>query len=642
MSKKDEKEIVGIIPRNEYQDDLERDVAYYVSIADKPRFISTKKYTRNAPVSRFRDIREQREWEAQEVGRILKGYDGLSGKGYGWLNYAKIKGVGKGSMNPEFRATQESFFRKIEDLQENPGRGLIGYKRRRVGFSWMGSWDMLHDCITKPHFSVGMNSKGENDSRRLFGFVKFQYNNLPTFLRPRATVADRRDFMKFSYWWDQEKKKVTATKGINGVERGLQSSILSVAPVPENHEGNAYDKLFIDEAGKQEKLLELWSFGNDCLLDNTQRIGVPIIMGTVGDIDKDGKGLMDMWLNNESYDLDRFAIHGYNGLIMDEFGNDMIEEAIRWIVYERAKLKKGSKKVYDAFIQKYPLCEKDAFNQVIEGGIGNIQLINDQLIKIAYEPPQTRIGWMRKNPHTGIPDFVPHPEGKIILYDTPDFRRKHGYSAGADPADHDDVKKNRDSSNLALAIIAKPFGLEPMKLVAEYVDRPAKLDEFFEQSGMLLTHFNKTKVLIEDNRARMLNYFKAHFPELLPFVPKSFAMAGGGREMKHSVNMNQSRREQLIGLIEDLIDRLSDHIPSKRFLEECKVFGDAHSDDDFAFAVGLALMLLQSDKKSAGVEEVHVEQSRLERRGNLLVYVHSNTPITPRSLIPKNHPLYSR
>lgn len=628
---KEKEDQAGIIPLNEYQDDLEKEVQYYLSTAQKPTFISKKRYTPNKYPEKFRDKREELDYQLEEVRRIIEGYDSLCGKGYGWLNYAKLRDPERGKISPEFRATQEGYFQKIESLQANPGRGIVGFKRRRVGFSWMEGWDAEHDCITKPFYQIGMNSKSENDSRLMFKNVKFIHQNLPDWLRPRATASDRRDFMEYAFF---EKDAMG-----NRIKKGIQSWISSVAPTDNAHEGQAYSKLIIDEAGKIVNLMNIWQYAEDCLRINTRRVGIPLIMGTVGQIDKDGKSLMELYMNNDAYSLDRFVFMGYNGLIVDEFGNDLIEDAIRWVIYERFKMKAATKRVQMAFLQKYPLCERDAFSQVVDGGVGNIILINDQITKLYQNPPETRTGWMRAKPDGGV-DFVPNPQGKIIVYELPDHKRVNGYVAGADPADSDDKKKKagKDISDLALAILAKPFGTEPPKLVLEYVDRPEKLDSFFEQSAMALKWYNNTKALVEDNRARMINYFKANYPHLLPLVPASILTAKGGFEMKNSITMTEVRKQQGMGLVEDHIDHYSTFVPSIRFLEQCKVFGDLHADDDLCMAYLLALVMLQADKKAVQLAD-QVQKTptyRLERVGNGLlrpsVSLVSNPRKIPRSV----------
>jgi hypothetical protein len=633
-------EVAEIISENDYQTDLEKEVEYYYSIAEKPSFISTKRYTADIHPSSFKDKREESEYWIEQIRRMRQGYDGLSAKGYGWIQFAKMRDPEKGKIGPEFRVRQEEFFRKVTDLQANPGRGLVGFKRRRFGFSNMGAWDVYHDCAYsgRDFFQVGMNSKGEADSRRLFNFIKFIHQNVPAQLRPLTSVSDRRDYMEFAYWWDKDKQKVVSQKGMNCEKRGTQSWILSTSSVPQSHEGNAYSKLLVDEAGKQVDLLELWAFAEDCLVINTRRVSPAIIMGTVGDITKDGKGLRELYLNNEAYALDRFCVYGYHGLIVDEFGNDMLKEAIRFIIYKRHKLKSASRKIIEAFRQKYPLCENDAFSQISEGGVGNIHLINEQIVRILTNPPEVRTGWMRAKPEGG-PDFVPNTEGKIIVYELPDKHRVNGYVAGADPADSDEKKKKagNDVSDLALAILAKPIGLEAPKLVLEYVDRPEKLDVFFEQSAMALQWYNNTRALVEDNRARMINYFKTHYPHLLPLVPASILTAKGGYEMKNSITMTEGRKQQIIGLTEDHIDHYSAFIPSVKFLEQCKVFGDSHADDDLAMAYFLALVMLQADKKAVQlVSDLtnNLPKHRLERINGQLRLITPQSVNVPRK-IPK-------
>lgn len=418
--------IPGIIPANEWKEELEKDVAFYTAKAkSEPYLYFTKKHTPNKYPTKFKDKREELEYQMEEIRRCIEGYDGLCGKGYGWLNYAKLRDPERGKISPTFRAKQEQYFRKVEELQTKKGSGIVGFKRRRFGYSSMLAWDAEHDCMTKPFYQIGMNSKTENDSRLLFRHVKFIHQNLPDWLRPRATASDRRDFMHYA-WFEKDPAG-------NKITKGLQSWINVTSPVPSAHEGQAYSKLYIDEAGKIEQLSEIWAVAEDCLRLNTRRVGLPILMGTVGEIDKDGKGLLELYKNAEAYDLERFPVMGYHGLICDEYGNDMFEDAVRWIVYERERTKSASQKVRQAFIQKYPLEEKDAFNQVSGGGVGDVIKINDQIMHLMANPPLVARGWMRKKPDGGV-DFVPNPDGEVYVYERPQAIA-HGYKGMCLPPD---------------------------------------------------------------------------------------------------------------------------------------------------------------------------------------------------------------
>jgi hypothetical protein len=626
MNKKPEDQ-PGYVSENERTPELEKEVQYYLSLAPPQPKVS-KIYTRNNPPSKFKDKREELEYQFSEIHRCVNGYDGLNGKMYFWLNYATLRDVDRGKIVPDFRTIDKTWFEFVEEQQKSKEYGIVSIKRRRIGASVRAACDVLHDCTFTPHFSVGMNSKSENDSRNLFKHVKFIYQNLPEWLRAKSTASDRRDYMDFS-WYDKD------VMG-NRVKKGLQSSIFSVAPTDNAYEGAMLNKLIMDESGKVANLMTIWQFAEDCLRSGTQRSGIPLIFGTVGDIGKDGAGIKEMWTNNEVYKLKRFPQYAYNGLMVDEFGNCDVESSIRWVVYERERLKSATRKVRESFLQRYPLCEKDAFNVSTDGGVGNTILINDQIVKLSYSPPEARTGWMRPKPDGGV-DFVPNEHGKIVVYEMPDHKRVNGYVAGADPAEHDGLKKKagKDISDLALAIVSKPYGTDSPKLVLEYVDRPEKLDSFFEQSAMALKWFNNTRVLVEDNRARMLNYFKANYLSLLHLVPASIAKVSGGMEMRYGAKMTEASKQQMMGLIEDYIDQYSAFIPSIKLLEQFKVFGDLHADDDLAIAFGWALVMLQADRRPVQTsEQKEVMHHSLQRvQGGLRLVTPKNS--TRKMVVPR-------
>lgn len=642
MQGKERIEIAGIIPENEWKEDLEKDVEYFYAIAEKPQVIYTKKHTANKYPERFNSPREELEFQTQEINRIINGYDGLCGKGYGWLNYAKIRDPERGKISPEFRAKQEEYFKKIEYLQENQGSGLVGFKRRRWGFTAVGAWDDYHDCMTKPGYQIGANSKSEADSRKAFKHVKTIHQSIPEWLRPRATAADRRDFMEFA-WYEKDKLG-------NRIKHGLESWISWIAPTDNGHEGEAYSKLRIDEAGKIENLLTIWGYAEDCLMLNTRRVGPPIILGTVGDIGKEGKGLMELYMNNKAYNLERFGVYGYHGLIIDKFGNDMIKEAIRWIVYERKKKEATTKRNIETFRQKYPLVESDAFNQIMEGGVGDPKIIQAQMINLISNPPEARLGRMKMigdQPH-----FEPNPHGQVIIYELP-MNLQNGYRAVLDPAEDDDVKKTKDTSDLGFTIAARAYGLLPIRLAAEYCYRPLKLEDAYYQFAILCKLYN-CKITIEMNKGgwRAFKWFEINYPELLELTPKAATNARGGVELRYGVKMTPDRKNQMEGLLNEDIDNncLANPsisftgMPSKKMLEQYRVFGSQHEDDDLAVSWGWQLVLNQSDKrlvKQAALNEIARQDFRYQKINNVIQLVNSRGERVSKINLP-NSPLFKK
>jgi hypothetical protein len=314
---------------------------------------------------------------------------------------------------------------------------------------------------------------------------------------------------------------------------------------------------------------------------------------------KNGLGLQEFWKKHSIYDLDRYAFWGYSAMLMDNFGNDDLENSIRWIIYQRKKKEGGSDKVRNKFIQKYPLTEEDAFLSITGAGVGNEKNCNLQYNKLLDNPPKKERGMMRRKPDGGT-DFVPHPDGKIIIYERPQ-PINNGYAISNDPAEDDDVEKSKDSSNLATTVLKKAWATDPKRLVAEYEDRPRKLDEYYEQCAMLCQWYNNTKVTIEMNKGgfRMKDYFDIHYPHLLALAPKGVQNARGGFELRHGVKMTADRKNQMMGLIDAYTDEYAEWIPSTRLLEQFKVFGGKGADDDLAVSFGWGLIILQADKQVA-------------------------------------------
>lgn len=198
----------------------------------------------------------------------------------------------------------------------------------------------------------------------------------------------------------------------------------------------------------------------------------------------------------------------------------------------------------------------------------------------------------------GAADFVPDElNGKIIAYEQPDPNRVNGYIFTCDPAEDDDVEKTRDTSNLSLCGIAKPYGTEPAKLVLEYCDRPKKLVEYYQQVAYILIWW-RSKLHIELNKGgwRMLQWFQEYYPELLALLPASYNSAKGGVKMTHGYRITPDRKVQMKGLGDAYVENYYQHIPSLRLIEELKVLGAAGKDDDLAMAFLSGLMILQGDK----------------------------------------------
>jgi len=618
VSLEEEEDDVVLIPKRNYTVENEEKVTMYMAtyedvlrkIGMKPFEKNTTKFTRvKIPV--FEDDRKKRIWEEEEIKRCMFGYKGMSGKMYFYFNYMWMINLSKGRFTPDYRVCQNEWFKLLTETKDEGGWGIACVKRRRVGASWLEALDALHDILFNDFYAVGMNSKTKEDSRLLFEKVGFIFENLPVFLR--VIVGGRtKDSI---HLYDEEKDELG-----NDIKTGNQSYVTVKAPTVSAFEGHILNKWICDEAGKQEDLPQMWSFTEDTMMEETKRVGMPVLFGTSGEIGRAGRGLKEMWDNAEIYRLHRFFFVGYMGLMVDEFGNDMIEETIRWIVYERKRRAGLSIKSYYDFLQKYPLTIEEAFAQSTAGGLGDIVKIKKQLDEISISPPKATRGIMTVNKEDNIV-FTPNDLGEIIVYEHAKTGTKDLYVAGCDPVDHDLEFPDPKLSQLSMYIVKKQLGVEPAKIVAQYTARPLKVKDYYEQAAMLLRYYNKTKVLIETNRSGMVSHFdEIGLKYLLQTTPQGVIKLFGGTSTTIGVNMTTPKKNYLKELSIYYIDDYSKWIPDENLLKEFLVFGADNTDRVMAF--GLALMLLKEDKTVAmkkGATDHRLPSHRyvMDNKGNI-------------------------
>lgn len=568
------------VHKSGYIQELEDRVAYWV--AATPDLPPNKRKRVRQKMPKGLSARSKSEWEIDQIEKCRYGHDGVCGKMYFWFNFCYIQNIKGGKIEPEYRECDHHWFRTLEEEEAKNGSGIVCVKRRRVGMSWKAAADMVYDAIFRPFSFTGANSKTERDSVVLFKKVQFIFDNLPDFMKVRVGARSQSRIEFYG-------KEPTEHGGFRIT--GNQSAIMVVAPTPTAFEGQMLSKWICDEAGKIPHMEQLWSYTEDTMMQETVRAGFPVIFGTSGEVGKEGRGLVEMWDNANIYGLKRFFFGGWMGIAVDEMGNDRKEEAIRWIIYERARRSNLSAKSFNDFIQRYPLSPSEAFSQASEGGLGNIQLINRQMQGLREEPIPQRKGTF--NIKDDKISFNVGTGGNIIMYE--DYDPTAQYIAGMDPADHENVGK--DSSELATYIIKRPSGVDGPKIVMEYVDRPKKLKEYFYQTGLALRYFGNTRVLVENNRYRAILEFEemglkhllAPSPQLNKYVRTNVNTPG--------IRMTPQVKDYMEQLIEEYIEDYVGYIPSIELLMEFIKYGTDNTDRAMAFGIGL--IQLNSDKQRA-------------------------------------------
>ena len=566
-----------IIPKHEYNPEWEKEVERYMSVSGSLPINTVRYEYEELPTGL--DKAGFKRWALTQFDRCKNGHNGMCGKMYFYYNFCWIQKVGK-KIRPQFRVIDNVWFKFVEACQKSNEWGIICVKRRRVGASWKEAADCLHDCLFNTHYNIGMNSKTELDSQALFQKVKFLYEHLPAFLRIPTTKSNTKNYLDFSY--------VVKDETGNKQTKGNFSTIIAVAPTDSAYEGRMLSKWICDEAGKIKNLATMWQYTEDCLMQETRRVGIPIIFGTAGDIGAEGKDLEYMWRNADKYKLRKFFFAGWMGLTSDEFGNDDKENGIRWIVYERHRKESLRAEELNTFIQKYPLTIPEAFTVTTAAGVGNIVKIKAQQHSLRENPARATKG--RFTMSGGKVNWIPDPQGKAVIYEQPQAGVDGLYFGGCDPADHNDTFD--EVSDLSMHIMKKRHGTSPPMVVFEYVDRPADVTDYYEQAMMAAIYYNNAKILIEKNRYGMVKHWEnSEFKHLLARTPKDVMRVRGQRQMSYGVTMTPSNKMYLKGLIAKYIEDYWEFIPSYELLEEFPYFGARNTDRAMSF--GIALMLLE-------------------------------------------------
>ena len=456
----------------------------------------------------------------------------------------------------------------------------------------MEAADILHDMAFNRHLTVGMNSKTARDTSGLFKKILFIYEGLPEFLKPKLGQKLQSENSMLLRFFDKKNPK-----------KGNHTELIAVAPTDTAFESQQLAKWVCDEAGKLGNLPTLYAMTEPCLMEGFIRRGCPVIFGTSGDIGKTGAGLMHIWDHYKAYNMRRFFFAGWMGIDTDEFGNDNKEEVVRWIYYKRKELESVGGKRYNDFVQQYPLTPEEAFSQA-GAGIADAVKVNAQKARLRGNPPVIFSGYMREPlEEDQTPIFTNKVFGELKIYEHPNPKKR--YVIGCDPADHDDAASS-DVSDLSLHVLALPHGTEPPKIVAEMCYRPQKLTEYYEQACLVARYYNESKILVENNRYRMISYFTENsLHRYLERTPANINQILTKAKNSWGIKMTEDVRIYLEEVIYDYVEDYSETIPSVDLLSEMLEYGSRNTDRIISF--GLALIMLKNNINK-------VKQRRAEKK----------------------------
>lgn len=162
--------------------------------------------------------------------------------------------------------------------------------------------------------------------------------------------------------------------------------------------------------------------------------------------------------------------------------------------------------------------------------------------------------------------------------------------SGSDPADHDYV--NKGASDLALYIMSKQQGARPPRIVFSYTDRPEKVNDYYEQSIMALIYYRECKVLIENNRNGMIQYFQNNgYIHLLKPEPQPKNQLNVQQTKRLGIRKTVASTQEMERCINQYTDDYAHLIPEIELLAEFLVYGQENTDKVIAFGWTLVSLI---------------------------------------------------
>lgn len=486
--------------------------------------------------------------------------DGLyiPGPFYFYLNYVQIMSKNEQTRRktfnfPRFLDVDYDYFTIVEQARKE-GKGVILTKPRRTGFSYkvaaLTTWEYIFFKQSKSIIGAFDSKYSANTMGMVLTNLNFLDQNTE-WIRPRN--PDRKDYVMARHEVDLGGVKVW---------KGYMSSIeaLTFKDNPFAAIGRTSSLFIWEEVGRFPNLIESYNITEPCWRDGEDMIGLPLLIGTGGDMEGGTRDFHEMFYNPNKYNLLAFdniwddnkvgtqcgwfvpatrgrlggiKLHDKSGELntvelVDKDGNSNQEAAKEAILRMRDVKASGldSSALRDAITQ-FPLTPAESFLRSsasifptleIQEHLSNIETSKElqakALVGELYFDVDNKLKFNLDHSLKAINDFPikagDSKEGAVVIWEMPEAdgeNNKYGqYLAGCDPYDQDHAQY---TDSLGSFFIYKTFSgvaNTSNQIVAEYTARPEKADDFYETCRRLCIFYN-AKCLYENQLKGLKNYF---------------------------------------------------------------------------------------------------------------------------------------
>lgn len=541
----------------------------------------------------------------------------LTGSNYFTLTHWYMAAVNKDGY-PEYRKAARDWF-YVKDLADNDENcfGLIMMCQKRFGKTEYE----LADIYNKATRGGIRKLKGEfiEDIDCLFGLQSLtateaknnlfksrlmrSHTRIPNYLKPVSNETNARRDIVGELTFKGE------NLGDGKYKDALRNVIDHRPTLVSAYQGKRPRQIFIDEPGSIEEmdLIEWWTTVKQQLALGTKAFGKAFLPTTLESMTPRGaSSFQRIWVTSDPQKLDangrtesglyRYFKPQYLGRedFIDEYGNDLIEEAKQFRANELANASPDGKRKIK---RQYPETEEEAFDVDFGGGIEADceEILKARLKELRLEkPPIYRATLYEFNgelrfEYTKIP--VPDREiddPVVRIFEQPKKGVEYRVSVDGTATDKETSTNQKKKSRYSITV-TKLFDPDVNAKsycdVAEYVIRPDRMEECYKVTTLLVKLYNidnKCKVLPEGNAgnaAPIVGYFRNK--SMLQTMLKQFKYPGtDSREVldRYCFYRDANCRKTQMDLLNIAIRMYGHNLNSERLILDILKIGKENTD----------------------------------------------------------------
>ncbi|WP_395073889.1 hypothetical protein [Flavobacterium sp.] len=435
---------------------------------------------------------------------------------------------------------------------DNRCYGMQYVKNRRMGASSMAVAEMLETGTIYENKKLGIISKTGEDAGEIFERIVTAFRRLPPFFKPE-TEGSNAPKKELSFK-EQSKRGKSKDDNEDEDEESNNTSIKWYATAKNSMDGKRIFRSLIDESGKFPKHVPFDRYWNVVKTSHQKGrviFGKAMVVSTVNPMEEGGQEYFDVWNNSDVNDRNdngstksglyrifikaRFCLEGFfdvfgfsivdnpeNKILTDE-GTYVTKGSVTWLHNElEAKKKSGKPGDYNEQLRQFPESIEDAFRDSADSCAFALENILENLDHNKFELEDNDYGnnevergnlYWKDGVQDGESLWKANPEnGRFWIakkhHPSPDWRNKkskktkHGVEAwsplyedigcfGVDPFNRSTTVDGRGSKgSIHLFIPSNTIGLPNNTYILEYIDRPARVEDFYEDVILVMNYFS--------------------------------------------------------------------------------------------------------------------------------------------------------